>query len=113
MSGSHSDITERKRTEAQLLVSDRMVSIGTLAAGVAHEVNNPLTFVTLNVGAVAASLAAFFGIGCWVFLRAIPAWNTADTFVADVPHVRATTPPAPRPPRRRRGAGRTRRRWCR
>jgi PAS domain S-box-containing protein len=43
------DITERKLTEAQLLVSDRMASVGTLAAGVAHEINNPLTYVTANL----------------------------------------------------------------
>ena len=40
------DITERKQTEAQLIVSDRMASLGTLAAGVAHEINNPLACVT-------------------------------------------------------------------
>jgi PAS domain S-box-containing protein len=43
------DISERKRIEAQLLVSDRMASVGTLAAGVAHEINNPLTAVVANL----------------------------------------------------------------
>lgn len=43
------DITERKQTEAQLIVSDRMASVGTLAAGVAHEINNPLSCVTANL----------------------------------------------------------------
>ncbi len=36
---------ERARMRHELLISDRMASIGTLAAGVAHEINNPLTAV--------------------------------------------------------------------
>ena len=39
------DVTERKKIEEQLLVTDRLSSIGELAAGVAHELNNPLTSV--------------------------------------------------------------------
>jgi PAS domain S-box-containing protein len=43
------DISERKKIEAQLMVSDRMASVGTLAAGVAHEINNPLAAVVTNI----------------------------------------------------------------
>ncbi|MBM3933877.1 MAG: PAS domain S-box protein [SAR202 cluster bacterium] len=39
------DITERKDTEKRLQETSRLVSIGELAAGVAHELNNPLTGV--------------------------------------------------------------------
>jgi PAS domain S-box-containing protein len=39
------DITERKKIEEQLVVTDRLVSIGELASGIAHELNNPLTGV--------------------------------------------------------------------
>jgi PAS domain S-box-containing protein len=50
------DITARKQSEAQLIVSDRMASVGTLAAGVAHEINNPLASVTANLSLVSQQL---------------------------------------------------------
>jgi PAS domain S-box-containing protein len=43
------DVTKRRELEAQLIQTDRMAAIGTLAAGVAHEINNPLAYVMLNV----------------------------------------------------------------
>ena len=39
------DITEHKRQEEHLMMADRLASIGELAAGTAHELNNPLTSV--------------------------------------------------------------------
>jgi PAS domain S-box-containing protein len=50
------DVTERQRLRAKLLVSDRMASLGTLAAGIAHEINNPLAYVAGNLEAVSESL---------------------------------------------------------
>ena len=47
------DVTERHRMRAKLLVTDRMASLGTLAAGIAHEINNPLAYVTGNLEAAA------------------------------------------------------------
>lgn len=40
------DITERKRTEQTLLMTERLAAVGRLAATVAHEINNPLEAVT-------------------------------------------------------------------
>jgi PAS domain S-box-containing protein len=44
--GAHRDITEQKILEQQLVRSQKMESIGTLAAGLAHEVGNPLTAIS-------------------------------------------------------------------
>jgi PAS domain S-box-containing protein len=44
--GVHRDITEQKMLEKHLARAQRLESIGTLAAGVAHEVGNPLTSIS-------------------------------------------------------------------
>lgn len=39
------DISERKKMQERLMVSDRLTTIGELASGIAHELNNPLTSI--------------------------------------------------------------------
>jgi two-component system, NtrC family, sensor kinase len=46
----HDAYTELKNTQAQMLQREKMASIGQLAAGVAHEINNPIGFVSSNLG---------------------------------------------------------------
>lgn len=41
--------TEREDMQSRLVFADRMASVGTLAAGVAHELNNPLMYVLSNL----------------------------------------------------------------
>jgi PAS domain S-box-containing protein len=43
------DVTERKNVDAQLAVADRMIAVGTLSAGVGHEINNPLAAIIGNL----------------------------------------------------------------
>lgn len=50
------DLTEVKRVQGRLALADRMASLGTLAAGVAHEINNPLTYVMLRLDALSRTL---------------------------------------------------------
>jgi two-component system NtrC family sensor kinase len=42
------DITEKRRIEAQLVQSGKLAAIGEMAAGIAHELNNPLTAILGN-----------------------------------------------------------------
>ncbi len=44
--GAHRDITEQKLLEQQIVRSQKMETFGTLAAGIAHEVGNPLTSIS-------------------------------------------------------------------
>jgi PAS domain S-box-containing protein len=43
------DLSGRRIMQNQLIHNDRLAAVGTLAAGVAHEINNPLAYVLLNL----------------------------------------------------------------
>jgi PAS domain S-box-containing protein len=55
------DITDERAAQEQLLVSDRMASIGLLAAGLAHEINNPLAAALANLELARQDLADLSG----------------------------------------------------
>ena len=90
---AHDDL---KRTQGQLLHAEKMVSLGRLVAGVAHELNNPISFVLGNVlslkryasrlesylGAVHASDAADNEA-----LKAMRQELRIDRILADMPHL--------------------------
>ncbi|MBN8419747.1 MAG: PAS domain S-box protein [Verrucomicrobia bacterium] len=52
------DITERKKLESQFLRAQRMESIGTLASGVAHDLNNILTPIMMSVAVLRLGMSA-------------------------------------------------------
>ncbi|MFO0629385.1 MAG: ATP-binding protein [Polyangiales bacterium] len=47
--GVHEDVTALRRLDAERRVADRMLGLGTLAAMVGHEANNPLSYVVANL----------------------------------------------------------------
>lgn len=51
------DVTERKALERRLVEADRLAALGTLAAGIAHEINNPMTYALLAVQRIERTLA--------------------------------------------------------
>ncbi len=51
------DVTERRKLEAGVAQSEQLASLGMLAAGVAHEINNPLSYVMIHLDELVADLA--------------------------------------------------------
>jgi len=52
------DVTERRELDERLAHNERLASIGTLSAGMAHEINNPLAYVLANVSHAVERLSA-------------------------------------------------------
>ncbi|SES71900.1 PAS domain-containing sensor histidine kinase [Stigmatella erecta] len=50
------DISQQRENELRLRLNERMAAIGMLAAGVAHEINNPLAFVSSNLNFIDTEL---------------------------------------------------------
>ncbi|RKH68227.1 ATP-binding protein, partial [Corallococcus aberystwythensis] len=55
---THRDVTATKELQARLVAAERVAAVGTLAAGVGHEINNPLAYLALNLEAARRRLAA-------------------------------------------------------
>jgi PAS domain S-box-containing protein len=60
--GAIQDVTQQKRLEAELAQSQKLESIGQLAAGIAHEINTPTQFIGNNVEFVSESVVEIFDL---------------------------------------------------
>ena len=74
--GVSRDVSDRKKLEAQLRLTETMSTVGTLAAGMAHEINNPLTYVIANLEYLAQRLPQH---GPWLGERQAREWVSALT----------------------------------
>jgi PAS domain S-box-containing protein len=52
----HRDVTDTQELRARLVAAERVAAMGTVAAGVGHEINNPLAYLELGLGSAARSL---------------------------------------------------------
>ncbi len=73
-----SDLSRRlSAAEQQLVQSERLASIGQLAAGVAHEINNPVGYIFSNIGTLERYLGDLF--------RMLAAYEAAEPLLAGTP----------------------------
>ncbi len=56
------EITNEKEIEQQLIQSDRLISLGSLVSGIAHEINNPNTFIRGNLSIIGEAMAEILPI---------------------------------------------------
>jgi signal transduction histidine kinase len=71
------EIGERKHLQGQLVQSEKLASIGQLAAGVAHEINNPIGYIFSNFGTLEGYLGKLFDMLA-AYERAEPAVSLPD-----------------------------------
>ncbi len=99
------DSTEARRTQADLLAAQRLASVGTLAAGIAHEINTPVQFVSDSIEFLRSAVTDLFGfldklrelqtaVAAGAPTKAIAADCAAAEDDADLPYIRENVPGA-------------------
>ena len=101
------DITERAQAVAELAVAHRMSAVGTLAAGVAHEINTPIQFISDSVIYLRDAAGDVFGLfdrlialhravttGTQVAIADAAAAVSAALETSDLAFLREAVPPA-------------------
>jgi signal transduction histidine kinase/ActR/RegA family two-component response regulator len=93
------DLSARRQLRERLVVTERLVSLGTLAAGVAHEINNPLSVVLWNLELLRDELAmaGVAGEARKMVAEAMDAGERVRGIVADMRTLSRTPGPRPGP----------------
>jgi len=78
---------ERRRMQQQLVLADRLSSVGVLAAGIAHEINNPLAYVLGNLDFALQRLAADPQIAASDLTEVVQALGQAREGSARIGHI--------------------------
>ena len=71
-------VEQLQHTQAQIIQTEKMASIGQLAAGVAHEINNPTAFVSSNLNTMSGYQADMAGL--------LEKYESAVNLISD-PHI--------------------------
>jgi signal transduction histidine kinase len=74
----NSTLEDLKQAQTQLVESEKMASLGQLTAGIAHEINNPINFVTSNINPLKRDIDIIFGA-----LKVIEDVVASDATIAD------------------------------
>jgi signal transduction histidine kinase len=74
----NSTLENLKQTQTQLVESEKMASLGQLTAGIAHEINNPINFVTSNINPLKRDIEMVLGA-----LTVIENLGVSDATTAD------------------------------
>ena len=90
------DQTERRALEAQLRRNDRLASVGQLAAGVAHEVRNPLAIVRATAQLLAAQASADASLQRYTQVLTSEA-DRIERLISDLLEYARPRPPRPTP----------------
>ncbi|MDD4964826.1 MAG: GAF domain-containing protein [Gallionella sp.] len=77
-----------KQAQSQLLQSEKMAAIGLLAAGVAHEINNPIGYVNSNLGTLEKYLANIF-LALDKYDAALAQWHDDNPLVQELQQFKA------------------------
>jgi PAS domain S-box-containing protein len=95
--GAIRDLTERQRLQGRIIQAEKLASLGLLSAGVAHEINNPLAYVTNNLAVLERDVRGLAEVLA-AYEEALPALEKSDLEVAgriarltaenDMPYVR-------------------------
>ncbi len=79
--------SERRRMQQQLLLADRLSSVGMLAAGIAHEINNPLAYVLGNLDFALARLGSAPSLDSAELAEVVQALGQAREGSARINHI--------------------------